>query len=93
MIGAIAAIIIVIWYYRSALESKKNPVTAAGIGFLAYLIPAIIWTIAVTPGLRDTVEHEPGLILGLIVRYGFIIVGVACAAWVKPRHFAIKETN
>ncbi len=93
MIGAIAAIIIVIWYYRSALESNKNPVTAAAIGFLAYLVPAIIWTIAVTPGLRDSVEHDPGLFLGLIVRYGFIIVGVACAAWVKPRHLAIKKSK
>lgn len=90
MVGAIAAILIVIWYYKSALETQKNPISSAALGLLVYFIPAIIWTVAVTPGLRDTVEHNPNLILGLIVRYGFVIVGVACAAWVKPRHFSTK---
>ena len=80
MLGAIAAIAIVIWYYKGAIAIGKNPVHAVIIGLLLYFIPAILWTVYVTPGLRDTVEHNPGLILGLIVRYGFVVVGVCCAA-------------
>ncbi len=83
MIGAIAAIIIIIWYYNGARSVGKDPIQGAFIGFLIYFIPAIIWTVLVTPGLRDIVEHNPGLFLGIIVRYGFVVVGVSCAAWYR----------
>jgi len=83
MLGAIAAIVIIIWFYNGARSVGKNPVQGAFVGFLIYFIPAIVWTVLVTPGLRDTVEHNPGLFLGLIVRYGFVVVGVSCAAWYR----------
>ena len=79
MLGAIAAIAIIIWYYNTAKSAGKNPIHSALFGFMIYFIPAIAWTVLVTPGLRDIVEHDPGLFLGLIVRYGFVVVGVFCA--------------
>lgn len=79
MLGAIAAILITVWYYNGASESGRNPVHGAVTGFLVYFVPALLWTFLVTPGLRDTVEHDPGLLLGLVVRYGFVVVGVGCA--------------
>ena len=89
MTGAIAAIIIAVWFYKSALDSGKNPVAAVVQGFIAYFIPAVIWTLLVTPGLRDTVEHEPGFFLGFIVRHAYAVVGVICAAWVRYKLYSV----
>ncbi len=86
MLGSVAAIALAIWFYTSAQSIGKNPVKWAGIGLLAYFISAALWTFLVTPPLRDSVEHNQSYILGFIVRYGFVIVGVACASWVKFKH-------
>ncbi|MGZ8145065.1 MAG: hypothetical protein ACXWTG_12965, partial [Methylosarcina sp.] len=58
-----------------------------GLGFLAYLIPCLAWTLAVTPGLRDAVEHDPSTLSGLFVNYAYILVGAACAIGMKFMHF------
>lgn len=93
MVGAIAAILIAIWYYKEALVSGKNPISSAALGALVYFIPAVLWSLTVTPGLRDTVEHSQGIALALIVRYGYVAIGVICAIWVKPRHFAKRKVK
>ena len=87
MIGTITAFLITYWFYKSAEAVGKNPLTSAGLGFLSYLIPCIAWTLAVTPGLRDAVEHNPGTVSGLFVNYAYILVGVACAIGFKFLHF------
>lgn len=90
MAGTVTALLITYWFYRSAEATGKNPLSSAGLGFLSFLIPCIVWTFAVTPGLRDAVEHNPGTLSGLFVNYAYIVVGAACAAWVKHMHF--KQT-
>jgi hypothetical protein len=87
MIGTITALLISYWFYKSAEATGKNPLSSAIVGFLAYLIPGVVWTFAVTPGLRDAVEHNPGTLSGLFVNYTYILVGVACAVGVKYMHF------
>ena len=79
MIGAIAAILIVYWYYKGAISAGKNPVTWALIGLLVYFIPAILWTYFINTGLRDSVEHSQNMFLAIIVRYAYVAVGAACA--------------
>lgn len=86
MLGSLAAIIIAIWFYTTARAMGKNPVSWAVIGLLAYFIGAILWTVLVTPPLRDSVEHNQSYILGFIVRYAYVVVGVGCAMWVKFKH-------
>jgi hypothetical protein len=87
MAGTIAAILIVIWFYKSALKSGKEPLRSAALGFAVYFIPALVWTLVITPGMRDAVEHSPNTPLALVVQYTYVIVGMACAAWVKAKHF------
>ncbi|MGZ8916170.1 MAG: hypothetical protein ACXW1Z_24075 [Methylobacter sp.] len=87
MIGTITALLISYWFYKSAEATGKNPLSSAIVGFLSYLIPGVVWTFAVTPGLRDAVEHNPGTLSGLFVNYAYILVGVACAGGVKYMHF------
>ncbi|MGR8934003.1 MAG: hypothetical protein ACU837_06375 [Gammaproteobacteria bacterium] len=93
MAGSIAAIAIVYWFYKSAASAGKDPLMSAILGFIVYFIPAVAWTVFVTPGLRDAVEHNSNTLLALVVQYAYIVVAVACAAWVKSKHFAIEEDS
>ncbi|MGR9116064.1 MAG: hypothetical protein ACU85E_09880 [Gammaproteobacteria bacterium] len=92
MAGTIAALLITYWFYKSAETAGKNPMSSALLGFLAYLIPCIIFTVAVTPSLRNAVEHNPGTLFGLFANYAYILVGIACAIWVKFMHFKQSES-
>ncbi|MCK9621907.1 MAG: hypothetical protein M0R47_15400 [Methylobacter sp.] len=92
MIGTITALLISCWFYKSAEATGKNPLSSAIVGFLSYLIPGVVWTFAVTPGLRDAVEHNPGTLSGLFVNYAYILVGIACAVGVKFMHFKQAES-
>jgi ABC-type Fe3+ transport system permease subunit len=92
MIGTITALLISYWFYKSAEAAGKNPLSSAIVGFLSYLIPGVVWTFAITPGLRDAVEHNPGTLSGLFVNYAYILVGVACAVGVKYMHFKQTES-
>jgi hypothetical protein len=87
MAGTITAFLITYWFYKSAEATGKNSLVSAGLGFLSYLIPCIVWTFTLTPGLRDSVEHNPGTLSGLFVNYAYILVGAACAIGFKFVHF------
>lgn len=87
MIGTISALLISYWYYKNALKKGKNAILHAALGFCFYLIPALLWTIFVTPHLRDAVSHSPGQIMSFFANYAFVIVGISCAVWVKYKHF------
>lgn len=91
MAGSIAAVLMVVWFYKSAVATDKDPLPSAVLGFIVYFIPAVVWSTLVTPGLRDMVEHNPNTALALVVQYAYIIVGIACAAWVRSRHFAAAK--
>lgn len=91
MAGTITALLITYWFYKSAEATGKNPLSSAAIGFLSYLIPCVVWTFTVTPGLRDALEHNPGALSGLFVNYAYILVGIACAVGVKFMHFKNPE--
>jgi len=82
MPGTIAAIIIVILFIRSALEANENPVPKALIGFLAFFIPALLWTYFITPGLKDTLAHDPSnTLLKLTANYAYVLVSSLVALW------------
>jgi hypothetical protein len=91
MAGTITAFLITYWFYKSADATGKNPLSSAIAGFLSYLIPCLVWTFTITPGLRDAVEHNPGTLSGLFVNYAYILVGIACAVGFKFLYF--KQAN
>lgn len=88
MLGSLAAIIIVFWYYQTAISKGKDPLASAILGFVVYLIPAASWTLLVTPSIRPEVEHSPNFLMALVAQYAYIIIAFACAAWVRYKHFA-----
>lgn len=90
MFGSIAAIVIAILFFKSAQEAGKDPLVWGVIGLVTYFIPAVMWTYIVTPDLRDSVEHNQSSLLAFIVRYAYIIVGSACALFVRYKSFENK---
>jgi purine-cytosine permease-like protein len=93
MIGAIAAIFLAIWFYKSALDEEKEPVPSAALGLIVYFVVAFAWTLAVTPTLRDFISHNPSSLLGIVIAYAHVAVGIACAIWVKSKHFKPIEDD
>jgi len=91
MPGTLAVIIITVLFFKSALDAGKNPVPMALTGFLAFFIPALLWTYFITPGLKDTLQHDPGnSLLKLTANYAYVVLGTTCSVWVW---FKIFKTN
>ena len=82
MPGTLAAIIITVLFFKSALDAKKKPVPTAFTGFLAFFIPALLWTYFITPGFRDSLAHDPSnTLLRLTANYAYVLIGISCATW------------
>jgi hypothetical protein len=91
MVGGIAAILIAIWFYRSALAAGKSPLPWVFVGFVSYYLPALLWTMLVTPDLRDMVEHSQSAVLAIVARFGYIVVGILCATLVRAKALGKSE--
>jgi len=79
IIGSIAAIFVVVWFYNSAPRLNKNPLHWAIVGFIIYFIVALIWTYFVNPSIKDAAMHSRNTLLMFISRYAYIAVSLACA--------------
>ncbi|RLA22167.1 MAG: hypothetical protein DRQ62_08350 [Gammaproteobacteria bacterium] len=88
MLGTLAAIIITILFFKSALDSGKNPVHMAIAGFLVFFIPALLWTYFLAPGFKDALQHDPSnTLLKLTANYAYIVVACTCSIWAWFRIF------
>ncbi len=92
MPGTIAAIIITILFFKSALDAGKNPVNMALSGFLAFFIPALLWTYFFTPGLKDSLQHDPSnTLLKFTANYAYVALGSVCSGWVWFKIFRSQQ--
>ena len=85
MVGAIAAALIAIWFFKTAQRQGKPPLKWLFIGVMSYYLAAILWTFMVTPPLRDMVEHNQNILLAWFVRFAYVVVGVLSAVGVNKR--------
>lgn len=93
MLGALAVILIGIWYYKGGLAAGKNPVQLAIMGAVLFFLPAISWTYWVTPGLKDTASHTQNSMMVFFVQHAYVLVGVAVAALLYPKLTAKDEVD
>jgi len=77
IIGSIAAILIMVWFYNTA--NGRNPLHWAMAGFLVYSIVSLLWTVVITPDIKDAAMHSRNTLLMWVARYAYIVVAVACA--------------
>jgi len=79
MLGSIAAALIGIWFYHTASRSGRPAVSWAVSGVVIYFLAALLWTLAVTPSIKDMASHNQSTVLIFIVRYAYIGFGVLTA--------------
>ncbi len=79
IIGSIAGIAILVWFYHTASEYGRNPINWAIAGFVVYFTVALIWTYFVTPGIKDAAMHSRNTFLMYVVRYAYIILATTVA--------------
>lgn len=80
MLSVIAATLVAVWFYRTAERSGRPPVSWGFSGVIVYFLAALLWSLIVTPGIKDTAIHNPNGTLIFIVQYAYIGVGLAVAA-------------
>ncbi len=83
MAGVIAAILVAVWFYSTASRSDRPPVSWAVSGVVVYFLAALLWSLIVTPGVKDAAIHNQSGMLIFIVRYAYIGVGLLTAGVVN----------
>lgn len=78
IIGSIVAIFILVWFYNTAAEYGRNPIHWAIAGVLVYFIVGLLWTVLITPDIKDAAMHSRNTLLMWITRYAYIVVALAC---------------
>lgn len=79
IIGSIAAIFILVWFYHSAPGFGRNPVQWAIAGFCIYFVVSLVWTYFVNPSIKDAAMHSRDGVLMFVSRYAYIVVALASA--------------
>ena len=83
MLGVIAAIVVAIWFFNTAPRSGRSPVSWAISGVVVYFLAALLWSLIVTPGIKDAAIHNQSGVLIFIVRYAYVGIGLVAAAMVN----------
>lgn len=87
MLGSIAAALVGIWFYHAASRSRRPAVSWAVSGVVVYFLAASLWTLVVTPSIKDAASHNQSAVLIFIIRYAYIGFGVLVAilldAWLN----------
>lgn len=83
MLSVIAAALVGIWFYNTASRSGRKPVSWAVSGVIVYFLAALLWSLTVTPGIKDAATHNQSGLLIFIVRYAYIGIGLTVAAMVN----------
>lgn len=79
MIGTIVAILLAVWFYFTAKQTGRDPVSWAIAGIVLYFTVALTWTTFVTPAIKDAASHSQNGLLIFLTRYAYIAVSSVCA--------------
>ncbi len=83
MLASIAAILVVVWFYRTAEVSGKEPVSWTASGAIVYFLAALFWTYFINPPIKDNALHNPSGFMVTVVQYAYIVFALACTAGFK----------
>ncbi|MGZ4959359.1 MAG: hypothetical protein ACXV7J_08905 [Methylomonas sp.] len=90
MLGSIAAFLVGAWFYYTAPRSGKSPVSWAVSGVVVYFLAALLWTLLVTPAVKDAASHGQSGLLIFIVRYAYVLFGAVSAILLN---FVLNKSN
>lgn len=81
IIGTLAAIFVLVWFYNSAPKYERNPLHWAMAGFVVYFLVALMWTYFVNPSIKDAAMHSRNTMLVYISRYAYIFIALTIAVF------------
>jgi hypothetical protein len=90
MLGGIVAVLIVVWFYRSAEARGAPAVSWAIAGLIVYYVPNFIWSLMVAKPWLAGLHAQNSTLLATIVGHSSVLLGAAVAAAV--RQFALMKT-
>lgn len=91
MLGGIIAVVIAIWFYRSAEARGLPPIPWAVAGVVAYYVPNFIWSLLVAKPWLSTLHAQNAAVLSSIVGHSSILVGAVFA--VLAHRFALLRAR
>lgn len=83
MLSSLAAILIGVWFYSTASRSGRSPLSWAISGVVVYFLAALLWSLVVTPDVKDAANHTQSGLLVFLVKYAYIVFGLVCAAGIN----------
>lgn len=91
MLGGIVALIIAIWFYRSAERRGLPSVPWAVAGTIAYYVPNFIWSLVVAKPWLNALHAQDAAAMSSLVGHSSIFVGLIFA--VLARQFALLRAK
>lgn len=82
MLGGIIAIVIAIWFYRSAERRGLPPIPWGVAGVVAYYVPNFIWSLMVAKPWLTVLHAQNAAVMSSIVGHSSILVGAVFAVLV-----------
>lgn len=82
MLGGIVAVVIAVWFYRSAEGRGIPPIPWAVAGAIAYYVPNFIWSLLVAKPWLSSLHAQNAAVMSSIVGHSSILVGVIFAVLV-----------
>ncbi|QXP84153.1 hypothetical protein ABZN20_06565 [Methylococcus sp. ANG] len=93
MIGGIVAILIAIWFYRSAEGRGLPAVQWAFAGLLAYYVPNFVWSLVVAKPLMAEFHARSAVMMAGLVGHSSVVVGAVVAIAVRHYFLLRAPTN
>jgi hypothetical protein len=91
MLGGIVALLIAVWFYRSAEARGLPSVPWAVAGVIAYYVPNFIWSLMVAKPWLTTLHVQNAAAMSSLVGHSSIFVGLFFA--VLARQFALLRVK
>jgi hypothetical protein len=82
MFSGLVSIIVAFWFYRTANAKSAPALQWAGVGFITYYLPNLIWTFTLTKPLVTKLHAQNAGLSATLVGHSGILVGVTVAVFV-----------
>ncbi|WP_022948753.1 hypothetical protein [Methylohalobius crimeensis] len=86
MLGGLLAILVAIWFYRSADRvGHPEPFKWGAIGAAVYYVAMFLWRWFANTGFMETLHHS-SVTMGMLVHYAGVAIGLLAAWWLRKYH-------
>jgi len=82
MFSGLISIAVAVWFYSVANAKSAPALQWAGVGFITYLLPNLIWTYTLTKPLMTRLHMQNSGFAATLVSHSGILVGVTVAVFV-----------